>query len=123
MENDLSNVQSQAPPAPPVIPVNPPPLITPPPPPKTPRRGNGWMKAAIVLAVLLVLSLLGNLRRVVHSGAARGKAGRPAHERLEEVAFENNHSKNKIALLDISGIISSEPWDRSGASMVDLISD
>src|SRR6266545_2917385 len=123
MENDVSPPPVQSPPPPPVIPANPPPLITPPPPPRPPRRGSGWMKAAIVLAVLLAASMLSNLRHLAHGLTSRAKAGRQAHQRLEEVFYENNHSKNKIALLDVDGIISSEPWDRSTHSLVDLISD
>ena len=122
MEHDMSNGPGQAPP-PPVIPANPPPLITPPPPPRPPRRGNAWMKIAIVLGILLVFSVLSNLRHLVHGVTIRAKSGRQAREHLEEVTFENNQSKNKIAVLDITGIISSEPWDRSTHSLVDLISD
>ncbi|HYT62107.1 MAG TPA: signal peptide peptidase SppA [Haliangiales bacterium] len=81
------------------------------------------MKAAIVLAVLLAASMLSNLRHLAHGLTSRAKAGRQAHQRLEEVFYENNHSKNKIALLDVDGIISSEPWDRSGNNLVDLVSD
>src|SRR6266496_2195590 len=122
MENDVSTAQTQRPP-PPIIPPNPPPLITPPPPPRPPRKGNGWMKLAIVLGALLGISLLSNLRYLVHGVTSRVKAGRQPHERLEEVVYENNHSKNKISILDISGIISGEPWDRTGNNLVDLISD
>jgi len=122
MEHDVSNGPGQAPP-PPVIPANPPPLITPPPPPRPSRRGNAWMKIAIVLGILLVLSVLSNLRHLVHGVTIRAKSGPQAREHLEEVTFENNQSKNKIAVLDITGIISSEPWDRSTHSLVDLISD
>jgi protease IV len=58
------------------------------------------------------------------SPAGRGPPpGRQAHERLEEAIFENNHSKHKIALLDVSGLISSEAWDRSGINLVELIAD
>src|SRR3989454_10710330 len=122
MENDVSNGPGQAPP-PPVIPANPPPLITPPPPPRPPRPGKAWMKIAIVLGILLVFSVLSNLRHLVHGVTVRAKSGRQAREHLEEVTFENNQSKNKIAVLDIAGIISSEPWDRSTHNLVDLISD
>jgi len=122
MEHDVSNGAGQAPP-PPIIPANPPPLITPPPPPRPPRRGNAWMKIAIVLGILLVFSVLSNLQHLVHVVTVRAKSGRQAREHLEEVTFENNQSKNKIAVLDITGIISSEPWDRSTHSLVDLISD
>src|SRR5438067_2211059 len=124
MENDVSSLPSQTPPPPPpMIPGYPPPRITPPPPPRPPRSGSGWMKAAIVLGILLALSVLNNFRHLVHGVAAHVKGGRQAREHLEEVLFENNHSKNKIAVLDITGIISSEPWDRSGHNLVDLISD
>src|SRR6266699_645372 len=121
MEHDVSNGAGQAPP-PPIIPANPPPLITPPPP-RPPRRGNAWMKIAIVLGILLVVRVLSNFRQVVHGVTVRANSGRQAREHLEEVTFENNQSKNKIAILDITGIISSEPWDRSTHNLVDLISD
>ena len=121
MENDVSNRPGQAPP-PPVIPANPPPLITPPPP-RPPRSGNAWLKIAIVLGILLVFSVLSNFQHLVHGMTARAKSGRQTHEHLEEVVFENNQSKNKIAILDITGIITSEPWDRSSHNLVDLIED
>ena len=122
MEHDVSNEPGQVQP-PPVIPANPPPLITPPPPPRPPRPGKAWMKIAIVLGILLVFSVLSNLRHLVHGVTVRAKSGRQAREHLEEVTFENNQSKNKIAVLDITGIISSEPWDRTTHNLVDLISD
>ena len=81
------------------------------------------MKIAIVLGLLLVFSFLSNLRHLVHVVTVKAKSGRQAREHLEEVTFENNQSKNKIAVLDITGIISSEPWDRSTHNLVDLISD
>src|SRR6266487_3563447 len=99
MENVASPASAQNPPPPPVIPVNPPPLLAPPPPPRPPGRARGWMKAAIVLAVLLGISVLSNLRQVTGGFSARVGPGRQSHERLEEALYENNHSKNKIALL------------------------
>src|SRR5437660_1941231 len=122
MEDDVPHVQSQTPP-PPIIPATTPPLITPPPPPRPPRKGSGWMKVAVVLGILLLLSVLSNLGHLVHSVTVTAKAGRQPRAHLEEVTYENNHSKNKIALLDITGIITSEAWDRSGSSLVDLVSD
>jgi len=121
MENDVSTGSVQAPP--PIIPANPPPLITPPPPPRRPRAGAAWMKIAIVLGILLVISVLSNLRHMVHVVKVGAKSGRPVREHLEEVTIENNQSKNKIAVLDIAGIISSEPWDRTSHNLVELISD
>jgi len=122
MEIDVPNAQTQLPP-PPIIPANPPPLITPPPPPRPPRQRSGWMKAAIVLGILLGVSVLANLRHVIPGVTVRAKSGRQARARLEEAIFENNHSKNKIAILDVAGIITSEAWDRNGNNLVDLISD
>ena len=122
MENDVLTGPGQTPP-PPLIPAKPPPLITPPPPPRRPRAGSAWKKLAIVLGILLILSVLSNLRHFVHVVTLRSKSGRQAREHLEEVTFENNQSKNKIAVLDIAGIISSEPGDRSSHNLVDLISD
>jgi len=81
------------------------------------------MKVAIVLGIVLLVSLLSNVRDWVHGVRAKTRVGRPARERLEEVTFENNRSRNKIAVLDVAGIITSEPWDRSGNNLVDLISD
>jgi len=81
------------------------------------------MRVAVVLGILLLLSVLSNLGHLVHSVTVTAKAGRQARAHLEEVTYENNHSKNKIALLDIAGIITSEAWDRSGSSLVDLVSD
>jgi protease-4 len=40
---------------------------------------------------------------------------------LQEVVVENNGSRNKIALVDLTGIISSTAWDRSGYNLVKLI--
>src|SRR5438094_8244654 len=81
------------------------------------------MKVAIVLAILLAFSTLNQMRHLVHGIKARVKSGRQAHEHLDEVSFENNHSKNKVAVVDISGLISGEPWDRNGHHLVQLISD
>ena len=81
------------------------------------------MRVAVVLGILLLLSVLSNLGHLVHSVTVTAKAGRQARAHLEEVTYENNHSKNKIALLDIAGIITSGAWDRSGSSLVDLVSD
>lgn len=81
------------------------------------------MKAAVVLGILLAFSVAGQFARAFRGVGTAGRAGHSTRERLEEAVLENNHSKYKVAVLDISGIISSEPWDRSGANLVDLISD
>lgn len=116
---------------PPVPKPPPPPLLSPPgPPPLAPpprshpaRRGLGWMIVAVILAVLLVVSVLANFQQFASGLVMSGKANRPLHHRLEEVTIEHNYSKHKIGVLDVAGIITSEPWDRVGNNLVDLISE
>jgi protease-4 len=121
MEENASSppVQTPPPPAPPPLP---PPVIMPPAATPPARRGRGWMIFALVLLVLLGLSVLGNLSNFV--GSFFHTAGRPMHTtgpRLEEVILEDNDASDKIAIVEIDGIITGRSIDPSGASMVDLI--
>jgi protease IV len=117
--------------SPPVPKASPPPLLLPAgPPPLAPlprsrpaRRGLGWMIVALILAVLLVISAMYNFRQFASGFAVRSKMNRPLHHRLEEVTTEHNYSRHKIAVVDVTGIITSEPWDRTGNNLVDLISE
>jgi protease-4 len=111
-----------------------PPLNSPPPPPQAPpiiaasvaprppRRGEGWMILAFVLLALLILSVLFNFGQFA-SGFSRAKnvRGRMAGPRLDEVFLQDNGAANKIAVLDLDGIITSRSLDRSGFTMVDLL--
>lgn len=104
--------------APPVYPSSPP-VITPPPSPQ-PRHSRGWMIAALVLAAVLIVLLANQLTHVVTD--ITGVNGPPSGSRsLEEVTIESNHSDNKIAVVTVEGIISSQIWDRGGRNMVDSI--
>jgi protease-4 len=119
----ISSPPEFVPPPPP-----PPPVITPSPAPR-PRRSRGWMIAAIILTVLLVLSLFGNLTQLVASAFSfrhgiRTEAfgsGRDIGPKLEECMLENNHSINKIAVITVDGIITSHDTDQAGNNMVDVI--
>src|SRR4051794_12677712 len=101
---------SATPPPPPVF--TPPPIIVPPSPPRPPRRGRGWMVFAIVLLVLLGLSVLVNFSQFagsvmrVSSGGTVTRA-REAGPRLDEAVIEDNDAGNKIAIVDVNGIITS----------------
>lgn len=84
---------------------------------------------AIILLVLLAFSLFGNLTQfVVHaitgssafSGDTFGTA-RDMTPRLEEFYLKNNHAANKIAVIPVDGIISSDSADPAGNTMVDVI--
>ena len=109
-------------------PLTPPPVITPTPAPQ-PRKSRGWMIAAIILCVLLMLSLFGNLTQLVASAFSfkrglRSEAFGSAREvgpKLDEWVLENNKSQNKIAVITVDGIITSHDADEAGNNMVDVI--
>ena len=104
-----------------------PPFANPPPPPPIiapmvqmrPRKaGRGWKILSILLLIALGFSLMSNMR---HVGGMSSGVVQQGEEPLEEIILENNHSNNKIAVLDVEGVISSAPTDRRGSSIVDLI--
>jgi protease-4 len=103
----------------------PPPVIAPPPPPK-PRRGRGWMIFAIILLVLLFISLFGNLtqfvsRMLTFNNGFRTTMARDIGPKLEECILEDNDAHNKIAVIEVDGIITSHTADPAGNTMVDVI--
>src|ERR1039457_5381174 len=105
----------------------PPPVIAPPPPPK-PRKSRGWMIFAIILLVLLFISLFGNLTQFVsrmltfnNSYGFRPSMARDISPKLEECLLKDNDARNKIAVVEVDGIISGQTADPAGNSMVDVI--
>jgi protease-4 len=117
---DSNQVPPVFPPPPP--PLNPPPVIVPPAQSRPPRRGRGWMVLALVLLVLLGLSVLGNLGQFAGDiVSVKGIHTRTAGPKLEEAVLEDNDAGNKIAVVDIDGIITSRGDDQSGYNMVDLV--
>ena len=107
---------------PPPPPPGPPPIITLPAQSRPPRRGRGWMIAALVLLVLLAVSLLGNFSQMVTGlMSVRGVHTRTAGPRLDETVIEDNDSPYKIAVVDIDGIISGRAIRSGGITMVDLL--
>jgi protease-4 len=118
-----SGPPSPASPVPP--PLTPPPLITPPATGPRPKSGRGWMVIALILLVLLLISGLFNIgnyfQSLMHGKGAHYASSRTAGPKLEEVITEDNDANNKIALVEISGIISSRALDQGGYSMVDFI--
>jgi protease-4 len=71
----------------------------------------------------LGLSVLMNLSQMLSGlmNLETGSAGGHVGPRLEEVLVEDNGSANKIAALTIDGIITGQPIDARGATMVDLV--
>jgi len=110
---------------PPPIPPNPPPVITPVrttlPPPK--RRRGPWPAIALVLLCLLLVSAYTNLKHMFGGiGSHSSLPSRAGIPRLEENLIEDNDSTNKIAVIEVEGIITSQ-FERGGVTMVDFIQD
>lgn len=80
------------------------------------------MVVALILLALLAFSLLANFGQMMGSLAdftpPRHHAGGP---RMEEIVVENNHSENKVAVISIEGIITSQRIDGTAFNMVDVV--
>jgi protease-4 len=90
--------------------------------PQPPRRGRGWMVFSIILLVLLLLSLGINFVHIV-TGAfkvTQGSYGTSSGPRLDEVVVRESKSDNKIAVVDVTGVISGDGGEQ-GMNMVGLI--
>ena len=99
----------------------PPPVIVPPPPAKPPRKSRGWMVFALILLVLLCFSVLLNFGTLVEKTfSIKGVHSRTAGPRLEEVVLEDNDAASKIAVVEVSGIITSQ-IEQGGANVVEII--
>jgi protease-4 len=115
---------------PPPSPLTPPPVIRkppqPPPPlmmPPRPRSSAIWKVLTVVFLGLFVLSLLLNFAGLSRSVLPRSRATMDRLRNLEEVAISSTNSDNKIAVMEVDGIITSGEFDRSGVDMVQFIKD
>jgi len=81
------------------------------------------MVFALVLLVLFGVSLLYNLKHAVTGSVSHGKGlhARTVGPKLEEVITEDNDAANKIAIVEIDGIIRSSGPEQGGYNLVDLI--
>ena len=100
-----------------------PPVVTPPRARKPPRPGRGWMICSIILAGLLMFSLLGYVVEAFQTSDGQSHAVNADGHRLEEIILKVSKSDNKIAVLEVEGIITSLAFDGSGRTMVDLLKD
>ena len=88
------------------------------------RTGRGWKVAVLVLAILLGISLIWNAQHLFDGFMSDAFVpARRAGPVLEEAVVEYNHSLNKIAVVPVEGIISSEGIDGRNYSLVEYIRD
>ncbi|MGA8710076.1 MAG: S49 family peptidase, partial [Thermoplasmata archaeon] len=113
-------------PPPPAAPLPPslPPIISPPPARRT-GCSSVWRVLAIVFLALLCLSLF---RQVIsfsfsRAVAPRARALTDRSRTLEEVVLAQTNGDNKIAVINVEGIITGQDMDRSSMSLVDFITE
>jgi protease-4 len=119
-------------PTPPPSPVTPPPVIrtTPPAPPPLsmsmpPRQRSGaiWKILTVVFLALFVATLFLNFSGASRVVLPRGHTTMDSSRYLQEVTMFSTNSDNKIAIIDVDGVIGSGEIDRSGLDLVEFIKD
>jgi len=81
------------------------------------------MIVAIILFVLFGISMLFNLGNVA-GNVFHGKSvryTRTVGPRLDEVLYEDNDAANKVAIIEVDGIISGQALNGGGFSLADLV--
>lgn len=82
-----------------------------------PKSGRGWMVVAIIAILLLMVVTLVDLSKFsLPTGFAVGGS---TDSYFEESTVEASKSRNKIAIIDVNGVISS--YGGGGPNMVDII--
>ena len=81
------------------------------------------MTFAIILLVLLFISVLFNFGNLIFGLGRHGrvKYSRSVGPKLEEVTAEDNSASDKLALVEVNGIISSRAMDAGGYGLAELI--
>ncbi len=82
---------------------------------------------SLILLVVLAVVLFGAfaMKKTVrsYSGGSAGKSVRHKREVLEEVTIEDNNSRHKILVIEVSGVISSGDMERGDRSIVENVAD
>ncbi len=91
-------------------------------PPQPPRRGGGWKVLSFILLGLIAVWFVG--RVVIHGMAGMAShaySGADAPQNLEEVVIEQTNTDNKIAVVQVNGIIGSGEVLRGDTDFVGYI--
>jgi protease-4 len=91
--------------------------------PPRPRSSAIWKILTVVFLLLFVAALTLNFTGVSRGVLPRGRAAMDRSHNLEEVTLATTNSDNKIAVIDVDGVISSGEVDRSGMDLVQFIKD
>jgi protease IV len=114
-------MDSNLPPPPPPLTSTPPIIVNTPP---AKSSCAGWKTFSVILLVLLIgsvaLNFLGLLGSMFGGGSATGAQ---SGKHFFEVVVDNPTAKDKIAVVEVKGMISSEPWSRGGKSLADIVED
>lgn len=110
MSNDIPPIQP---------PSAPPPIIVSTPPRR--RSSRVWMFFTFLLLILVGLLMFSNMLAWV--GPNPRTTGTESGIVFEEITVENPGAPDKIAIVDVYGMITSEPWNPGGRSMVDVVED
>src|SRR5687767_6957432 len=98
-----------------------PPIIVHTPPPPPPPRGGGFLKFLGVLFLVGVLLIGGLFALSFFAGSLLDgptSAGAQSGKKLHEITVDNPTATDKIAIIDVEGMITSASFDGSGRSMV-----
>ena len=98
---------------------NAPPVISPGPSPAPARKSRGWMWFSLFLVGCLLLC--GFLVVMLAIGSSGMSMSTNDGSSYDEVILRNNHSDNKIAVIDLSGLIASFSVDASGHNMIESL--
>jgi protease IV len=81
------------------------------------------MLLAIVLGILLLWNAFGTFSDGFNLGRGKTKMGAQSGHHFQEVTVEDNSSNDKILIIEVDGIITSQGIGRGARNMVDIISD
>ena len=90
-------------------------------PPVPPRAGAGWKVLCLILFILLVLVVFG--RGLTRRFAPHVRVASEMSRNLEEVVMERNNSPNKIATIEITGVITGGEMDQTDMDFTDYIKE
>lgn len=105
------------------MPPAPPYYYSPPPPPPGRGKGGVWKFLAVTMFVLCGLYITGRLIFVAPKLPTHGGMGQRKTHEMMEVVVKDNSSRDKIAVIDVDGVIMSGVSDRSGRSLVQMIEE